>query len=337
MSCARRVDDILDVSRIVSGKFLLHMQAVELLPVVKAALDVVRPAAEAKGIHLQMTMDAAVEAVRGNPERLQQVVWNLLSNAVKFTLEGGRVDLELGRARRYAEITVRDTGRGIDPAFLPYVFDRFRQADSSISRQHGGLGLGLAIVRHLVELHGGTVEAESRGIGFGASFTVKLPLVQSHRAALTHPVDSRLDEPGVEEPGSTVERFHHLAGLHVMVVDDDTETLQMITQMLRLHGMRVSRCESAAEAIDTLKHKKPDILVSDIAMPELDGYEFIGRLRSQEAKEGGHLPAIALTARVHVEDRRRALSAGYQTFISKPVEASELLAAIDALAGGGDL
>ena len=329
---AKLVEDIMDVSRIVSGKLRLNTRPTNLLSVITAAIDVVRPAAKAKGVDLRLGADACIGEIEADPDRLQQVVWNLLSNAVKFTDTGGSVEVKLECTDQNAQVTVRDTGAGITPEFLPHVFERFRQADGSFTRRHGGLGLGLAIVRHLVEMHGGTVEVESAGEGSGACFRVRLPLKQSRgldnlqqsEAARTLAYSTQYSTPNSRQ--SIVE------GLRVVIVDDDADNREAVLVMLEQHGAKVLACSSAAEAIELLQRYRPDILVSDIAMPDEDGYSLINKVRALSTDLGGRVPAVALTAHVRAEDRSRALSAGYQAFLSKPVEVDELLMSIATLA-----
>ena len=329
---AQIVEDILDASRIISGKLHINVQSTDMVAVIKAAFDVVRPAADAKNIHVHMAIDASIDRVQGDPDRLQQVVWNLLSNAVKFTPDGGRIEVRLERADGCAEITVSDSGKGIDPDFLSYVFDRFRQEDSSINRRHGGLGLGLAIVRYLVEMHGGTVHAESPGEGLGSSCTVRLPLKPAGSTGGLQMPEHGHVKSRVEEFAPPLDRHPGLYGLSVMVVDDDVETLLMLSTMLDRYGVKVLACGSAAQALELLEYNSTDVLISDIAMPDENGYEFIARVRSLEASQKRRIPAVALTAHVRIEDRIRALTAGYQMFIAKPIEVDELLAAIATLA-----
>ena len=327
-SQAQLIEDILDVSRIVTGKLRLEVRPVELAPVVDAAIDAVRPAADAKGILIETILDPRAGPVSGDPNRLQQIVWNLASNAVKFTGKGGRVQIHLQRAHSYVEIVMSDTGQGISPEFLPYVFDRFRQADATSTRRHGGLGLGLAIVRHLVEMHGGTVLASSPGDGMGATFTVKLPLIVSRP-------DRR--EPERVHPtaaGSiSLEPSPRLDGVNVMVVDDEPDTREMLRIMIGQLGAEVRSCASSDEAMSLLSEWNPDVIVSDIEMPGEDGYELIRKVRRSELDHGSRkVPAVALTAYGRVEDRLRALSAGYQMHIAKPAEPAELAAVIASLA-----
>jgi PAS domain S-box-containing protein len=319
---ARIVDDILDVSRIISGKMWLEFQPAELTPAIYAALETVRPAAEAKEIILQTEIDPKAGWVQGDPSRLQQIVWNLLSNAVKFTPAGGRVALRLERLDSAAVITVSDNGYGISPEFLPHVFDRFRQADSSSKRAHGGLGLGLAIVRYLAEAHGGTAQAASPGEGQGATFTVTLPL--SGKAAVAR---------SASEDAWASEGAKALDGLRVLVVDDDPNLLEMIGVALRQWGAEVASAAGVAEALEVMGRWGPDVLISDIGMPTADGYDLIREVRRLDPERGGRIPAVALTAYAREEDRTQALSAGYQTHLAKPVDPVTLAAAVADLAG----
>jgi signal transduction histidine kinase len=320
------VEDLLDVSRIVTGKVRLDVQLVDLRRLADAAVDATRPAADAKGIRLQLVLDPRTGAVSGDPQRLQQVIWNLLSNAVKFTPRGGRVQIELRRVESHVELAVSDTGQGIKPEFLPFVFDRFRQADSSSTRPHGGLGIGLAIVRQIVELHGGRVRVESAGEGQGAVFTVELPaaVVRTMPGERLHPA-AATPVPFTPSPV--------LRGLRVLLVDDEEDTLETLAIMLRSCGAEVRTAESTPTALDALKAWRPNAIVSDIGMPDEDGYALIARVRALSGAEGGHTPAIALTAYARTEDRVRALSAGFQMHVAKPIEPAELVATIAAVAG----
>ncbi|WP_449419134.1 response regulator [Phormidium nigroviride] len=324
---AQLVEDLLDVSRIIQGKVRLNVRPVELVTVIEAALDTVRPAAEAKEIRLQTIFDSTGGLVAGDSDRLQQIVWNLLSNAVKFTLKGGQVQVCLERVNSHVEIAVSDTGLGIKPEFLPFVFDRFRQADSSIARTYTGLGIGLAIVRHLVELHGGSVRAQSEGEGKGATFTIKLPLM---------PVRQNLEAGERVHPGIggelPFENLPALNGLRVLVVDDEADSRAFLTAVLEECGAEVVAVGSAVEAIATLKSLKPDILLSDIGMPEEDGYALIRQVRSLSPQEGGQIPAAALTAYARAEDRTRSLLSGFQIHLPKPIEPAELAAVVANLA-----
>ncbi len=325
------IDDLLDVSRITSGKLRLTVIPLQLPPIIEAAVDAIRPAAEAKNIRLEMMLDSNSGLVSGDPDRLQQVVWNLLSNAVKFTDKGGRVQVRLEHLNSHVEVTVSDTGKGIAPEFLPHVFDRFRQADSSITRLHGGLGLGLAIVRQLVDIHGGSVSAESPGEGQGATFSFQLPVIIAHNtgrfAFNTQDADTSNDQLTVGSDSSP-----SLEGLSVLAVEDEADARELLRAILEERKAKVTTAASAAEAYETLEWLKPDIIISDIGMPGEDGYSLIRNVRLKEAKERrGWRPAIALTAHARVEDRMKALSAGYQAHVPKPVEPAELIAVIASL------
>jgi signal transduction histidine kinase/ActR/RegA family two-component response regulator len=318
------IDDILDVSRIITGNLYLDLQPIELAPVIEAAINVVRPTAEAKGIQIETEFDAQPAMVSGDSNRLQQVVWNLLSNAVKFTPSGGWVRVAVQHADSCIEIKVADNGQGIGPDFLPFVFDRFRQADSTTTRQHGGLGLGLAIARHLVEIHGGTVLAESAGEHEGATFTVRLPAVSS---VMTRPRDDSLQfEMFAECPTA-------LTGLHILLIDDDGDTLEMMAAALTSRDAKVTAALSADEAIARIKESRPDVIVSDIAMPGEDGYALLIRIRALDSDHARLIPAIAITAYAREEDRQRALSSGFQDYLTKPVELAQLISIISNLVG----
>ncbi len=333
-SQAQLIEDILDVSRIITGKLRLQVGIVDLLAIVQAAIDTVRPAAQSKDLELQLrTLLAPDERiVRGDPGRLQQVVWNLLANAIKFTPRGGRIDvtLEQGGAAS-ARLLVRDSGQGIEPEFLPFVFDRFRQADGTMTRKHGGLGLGLAIVRHLVELHGGAVRAHSAGPGQGAEFTVSLPREILPAAVVPGPAlpggAERARPKGAAGPPAPTP----LRGLSVLLVDDAPDTLRMLTVLLEEAGARVYTADSARAALSLIAQSRPDVLVSDLAMPGEDGFSLIAKVRALPPELGGEIPAIALTAHVRLADRARALSAGFQMFIAKPLEPQELIAVLGDL------
>jgi PAS domain S-box-containing protein len=321
------IDDLLEVSRIITGKIRLDFAACELQPVIEAAAESIRPTAEAKGIQLQLSLEPEVGAVFGDTERLQQIVWNLLSNAVKFTPNGGQVRVKLKRVNSELEISVVDSGAGISRDFLPHVFDRFRQADGSTTRAHGGLGLGLAIVRHLVELHGGIVSADSEGPGKGATFGVRLPLM----AAVEHRVvrDGVATKQGVR---SVARPATSLNGTRVLVVDDELDARELVTVMLGRCGAEMKTAGSAAEAMEIISTWRPDVLVADIGMPVEDGFGLIERLRALPREAGGNIPALALTAYARTEDRVRALSAGFQSHLSKPVDRAELAAVVARLA-----
>ncbi|HEU0177115.1 MAG TPA: ATP-binding protein [Blastocatellia bacterium] len=328
----RIVEDILDVSRIITGKLRIEMAPVNLTLVIEAAVDSMRPAAEAKGIALKTTLDPKANRVSGDAGRLQQVVWNLISNAIKFTPQEGRVQILTENINSNVEIKVIDTGPGIKPEFLPYVFDRFRQEDSSITRAQGGLGLGLSIVRHLVELHGGAVAAENRRDAQGAIFTVRLPLAA---ATATKPSLAAQAMHFGQAPLQDAPQNHTsaLAGLRVLLVDDETDGREMVTAMLENNGIQVKAASSANEALQTIAEWKPDVLVSDIGMPVDDGYALIRKVRALPSERGGNVPAAALTGYASRTDYLKALSAGYQSHIKKPVELDELIAVVASLAG----
>ncbi|HKY04176.1 MAG TPA: CHASE domain-containing protein [Blastocatellia bacterium] len=320
---AQIIDDLLDVSRIITGNLKLNIQPTNLTDVIEAAIDAIRPAAEAKRIVIEKDIDAAASPASGDPNRLQQVVWNLLANAVKFTPQGGHLYVAVRRAGAVLEIEVTDSGQGIDRDFLPFVFDRFRQADSTISRKHGGLGLGLSIVRHIVELHGGTVRALSEGPGKGATFIATLPAAERRKEVF-----------GQEAQAGETQRARStiLAGLKVLVVEDEPDTREMISMLLAQSGATVTTAPSARAALDSITSFKPDILVSDIGMPDEDGHALIRKVRAMESPEA-RLPAIALTAYAREEDRQLALANGYQLHVAKPVDPQELIVNIASLAG----
>jgi len=322
---AQLVEDILDVSRVITGKLRLDIAPVDLAPVINAAIDSVQLAADAKNIQLSVTFEPAARHVSGDAGRLQQVVWNLLSNAVKFTPTGGRIGIRLERAGTLAQLTVNDNGCGFDAAFVPYIFDRFRQADGSSTRSHGGLGLGLAIVRHLVELHGGAVSAQSPGEGAGATFTITLPLAAPPQAARERqPGGSRYSRRD-EQVSAPARPLPSLAGVRVLLVEDDPDGLGTLAAILEACEAAVQTAASAGAALDALHWCKPSILISDLAMPGEDGYALISKFRAREAEIGERTPAIALSAYVCVEDRARAVSAGFNAFIPKPVDPHELI------------
>lgn len=327
----RIIEDLLDVSRIISGKLRLDVQVVRLSEVVQGALDSITPAAQAKGITLQPVIDPQAGLIAGDPARLQQVVWNLLSNAVKFTPRDGQVRLTVERVDSHIEIIVSDTGAGIPADFLPYVFDRFRQLDSSSTRRIGGLGLGLSIVRQLVELHGGSVEATSAGAGQGAKFVVKLPIAALRISPEDEPPRER---PRVTPEGNGRKQRASLTGLNVLVVDDEPDARELIRRVLVEAGATATVCGSAGEAIEALARERPQVLISDIGMPEQDGYELLRQVRRIAAFKA--LPAIALTAFARSEDRQRALLAGFQMHLAKPVDAAELTIVVASLAGRVD-
>ncbi len=321
------IEDLLDMSRIISGKIRLDVQHVDLASIVDAAVESVRPSASAKEIKLRKILDPLAGPVAGDPNRLQQIVWNLLTNAIKFTPKGGKVEVLLERVNSHVEITVTDTGQGIAPEFLPHVFDRFRQADSSTTRQHGGLGLGLAIVKQLVELHGGRVRVKSAGPNQGATFSVDIPIVVTKHA-----------EGPREHPRAPVAPSHDsnpisLDGLCVLVIDDEPDARELLRRILEECHARVLLADSADQGLQILKTDQPNVIISDIGMPKTDGYEFVRKLRQLPLDQGGKIPAIALTAFARSEDRTRAMMAGFQVHISKPIEPQELLATIASVAG----
>jgi PAS domain S-box-containing protein len=328
-SQAQLIEDLLDVSRIITGKLHLDARPVEPAGIIEGALEAVRPAAEAKGVRLSKEIDLTVRSVFGDPTRLQQIVWNLLSNAIKFTSEGGSVEVRLERVASHFQIVVHDTGEGISPDFLPYVFDRFRQADAKTTRRHGGLGLGLAIVRHLVEMHGGTVQAESNGEGLGSTFSVRLPLIAVYQQTPVQEGDAP-HETDAHKPVS-LECPERLDGLKILAVDDERDAREMLRAAFEQCGAKVVTAASAAEALTLLEEMRPDVLISDIGMPEEDGYELITKVRLLPVERGGKTPAVALTAYARGEDRLRALRAGYQMHIPKPVELAELVAIVSRL------
>jgi PAS domain S-box-containing protein len=329
------IDDLLDVSRIIAGKLTLDRRAIELAHVVSDAVNTIRPAAEAKNITIVTSFDAETGPVLGDANRLQQVVWNLLSNAVKFTPKYGRIEVALQRVDSQTEISVRDSGEGISSEFLPYVFDRFRQGDGKTTRLHSGLGLGLAIVRQLVELHGGTVNAHSDGPGRGATFTLCLPVLSINGVPGTKSNirDLTLTRASITD-GLIIECPPRLDGVRVLVVDDDSDTRQMLKAALSECQAEVVTASSVAEAIGEIERRKPDVLVSDLGMPEQDGYELIKNVRKMEsADHTAKIPALALTAYAKAEDRVRALAGGYQVHLSKPVEPAEFVLVVANLAG----
>jgi PAS domain S-box-containing protein len=319
---AQLIEDLLDISRIISGKLRIEVKPVDTFALVTASIDVIRTAVEAKTIQLQTTVDPEAGVVSGDFQRLQQVVWNLLSNAVKFTPRGGRIQIHVTRARSHVEIAVIDNGIGIRPEFLPLVFNRFSQADSSITRSYGGLGMGLAITKSIVELHGGSVSASSAGQGQGSTFIVTLPIA---------PVRSLTESKEPDEPAGTVWP-PELIGLKILVVDDEPDTCEMLRFVFDRVGAKAQMAMNAQDALDIVEAWEPDVLVSDIGMPEVDGYELIRRIRARSPRQH-KLPAVALTALTRIEDRMKALSAGYQMYVAKPVEPAELLTVVASLAG----
>ena len=322
---AQIINDLLDMSRIISGKVQLDVQAIDLGEVINAAIEAVKLSIEAKKLRLRVTLDARAGRLRGDPNRLQQVFWNLLTNAVKFTPSGGHINVILERVNSHVEVTVEDSGMGIQPEFLGFVFDRFRQADASTTRRLGGLGLGLSIVKHLVELHGGQVRVKSAGEGQGATFIVALPI------SAMHTDDAPLEQLSFSDVDVGTIRLPNLAGVRALVVDDQPDSRALICRLIEEQGGNCALAESGAEALRMLAEQEFNILVSDIGMPEFDGYDLIRKVRSIPSLK--NLPAIALTAYARADDRQRALLAGFQMHLSKPVEPRELIAGIASLLG----
>ncbi|MBH8563246.1 response regulator [Nostoc sp. CENA67] len=317
------IEDLLDISRILRGKLSLNICPVDLATIIRAAMETVRLAAEAKSIQIHSVIDSVVCQVFGDAGRLQQVVWNLLSNAIKFTPEAGQVEVYLQQVESQAQILVRDTGKGITPDFLPYVFDTFRQADSATTRKFGGLGLGLAIVHYLVEMHGGTVFAESPGEGQGATFTINLPMILTEAQVSSEETDAITTNASV---------FY---GLNILVVDDDPDSLALVTFVLQQCGASVKAVSSATKALFTIAQSKPDVLVSDIGMPEMDGYMLLQQVRLLTPEQGEEMIAIALTAYAGEGDEQQALSVGFQAHIAKPIDPALLVATITKLVQEG--
>jgi PAS domain S-box-containing protein len=320
------IEDLLDMSRIISGKVRLDIQSTDLLEIIDAAFEAVRLSAEAKGIRLRKILDFDAGPVSGDPTRLQQVVWNLLSNAIKFTPKGGKVDVLLERVNSHLEITVHDSGIGIKPEFLPSVFERFRQADASTTRNYGGLGLGLSIVKHLVELHGGVVRAKSAGEGLGATFIVSLPAAPIRGG-------ERREHPKAPSASAFDCQEVSLAGIRVLLVDDEPDARALISRLLTQCRAEVMACATADEGLAAVQSFMPNVVISDIGMPGKDGYQFVRELRQIAQAIGQKFPAVALTAFARSEDRTRAMMAGYQVHIAKPIEPQELLATVGSLAG----
>ncbi len=322
------VDDLLDITRITAGQMRLDVQPVMPYGLVQAAVDSVRPAADARGVRVEAVLDPAAGPVSGDAYRLQQVVWNLVSNAIKFTPKGGRAQVVLQRVDSQVEIKVADSGIGIRADFLPHVFERFRQADASRTRSHGGLGLGLAIVKHIIELHGGTAAVSSAGEGKGATFTVRLPVSVIRHNPLRHDA-----HPRASQAASVPVASADLSNLVVLVVDDDLDSLDFIRRILGDEGATVVTASSASEALAVIDRQRPDVLISDIGMPQTDGYELMRKVRGLQQKLGVRFPGVALTAFARTEDRTRALLAGFVAHVAKPVESAELIATIAAITG----
>jgi len=325
-SLGQIIEDVLDVSRIISGKIRLNVQSVDFPDIVRRAIDTVIPAADAKNVRIETVLDPRASPISGDPERLQQILWNLLSNAVKFTNRGGKVQVRLERVNSQVEVAVSDTGIGIAPEFLPHVFERFRQADAGMARERGGLGLGLAIARQLTEMHGGTIEAASSGIGNGATFRVRLPVM------IVHPLR---DEAERIHPRSTVARrefpLADLRDIHVLAVDDDADALALVSELLEAAGARVTRARSAGEALGQLGAEAPDVLLADLGMPHIDGVQFIEQVRRHPNPSVRSVPAAALTAYARSDDRVTALRAGFQIHLAKPIDPAELVTTVAAL------
>jgi signal transduction histidine kinase/CheY-like chemotaxis protein len=322
------VEDVLDVARIVSGRLRLNVEPVELPAILHESCATVMPAADAKGVRVETVIDPLTTAVSGDPDRLQQIVWNLLSNSIKFTPRGGRVQLRLSRVNSHVEITVSDTGQGIAPDFLPFVFDRFRQADATFSREQGGLGLGLAIAKQLAELHGGTLEAASDGVGKGATFTVKLPLMIVHSA--TSESDPR-EQPCADRHAPALESIPRLDGIHVLAVDDEPDSLNLLREVLEGAGATVTVSRSASAALDAVREHAPDVMIADIGMPGMDGLQLIRAVRRLDEPLRS-TPAAALTAYARSQDRITSLASGFQMHLVKPIDPLELIVAVSALA-----
>jgi CheY-like chemotaxis protein len=330
---AHLIDDLLDMSRVVSGKMRLDVQRVELPAVIDAALESVRPAADAKEIRIEKVIDPLAGPVTGDPARLVQIVWNILSNALKFTDKGGRVQIVLERSDSHLELAVSDNGRGISPEFLPYVFDRLSQAEPLPARKYTGMGLGLAIVKSLTELHGGTVRVKSAGLGQGATFIVSLPVSILH---------AKPDSKGRQHPESEKDLCPpyapHLDGVRVLIVDDDADAMELVRRVLVSCEAQVTTASSGARGLELLEEECPDVVLADIGMPEMDGYEFIKQVRASDPQGAGArerargTPVVALTALARSEDRRRAMLAGFDLHMAKPVEPAELVAVVGRLA-----
>jgi PAS domain S-box-containing protein len=318
----RLIDELLDISRIMTGKLCLDLRVVKLAPLIQAVVDDVRPAANARSINLETAFDSDVPPILGDPDRLPQIVWNLLTNAIKFTPKGGDVHVRLERNDSHVLITVNDSGQGIATELLPHVFERFRQADSSNTRSNGGLGLGLSIVRQLVELHRGTVTAESSGENAGTTFRVMLPMPSLPEV----PTAAEKTEPKIERNSPTIAQ-HSLNGLRVLVVDDEQDTRELVAAVLTARGAEVVPVSSATEALGQMERQRFDLLISDIGMPEMNGYDLISRIRQLGEEHGGRTPAVALTAYAGIDDRKRALAAGYEMHMPKPFVAADLISA----------
>jgi CheY-like chemotaxis protein len=328
-SLTQIVEDVLDISRIVSGKIRLHVQPVDLPEVVRNAIDAVAPAADAKTLRIESVLDPHASPISGDPERLQQILWNLLSNAVKFTNKGGKIQVRLERVNSHVEVTVSDTGIGISAEFLPHVFERFRQEDAGTKRERSGLGLGLSIARQLTEMHGGTIEAASGGVGQGTTVRVRMPLMIVHAVR---------EEPGRVHPraphgaGTTTIPAGELRDVHVVAVDDDADALALVADLLEAAGARVRTASSAEEALQQVGADVPAVLIADLGMPHMDGFQLIEQVRRHRNPLVRRLPAAALTAYARSEDRVKALRAGFHIHLAKPIDPTELITTIAALA-----
>jgi CheY-like chemotaxis protein/two-component sensor histidine kinase len=325
------IEDLLDTNRVISGRVRLDVQRVDLASLVKAAVASVQPPADAKAVRLQTVLDPHAGPVSGDPARLQQVIENLLANAIKFTPTGGRVQVVLERVNSHLELVVSDTGQGIAPELLPTLFDRFRERDAAATRRPGGLGVGLSLVKRLVELHGGHVTARSRGENQGATFIVALPLAVVYDGAVG-PVDRQHPRSQLSSPVGGLD-LPSLAGVEVLVVDDEPDVRDLLRRVLQHRDATVHLASGARDAIDLVRLQRPHVIISDIGMPNIDGYEMIRLIRSLPEAQGGKTPAIALTAFARSEDRRRAMMAGFQVHIAKPAEPAELVATVASLAG----
>jgi signal transduction histidine kinase/ActR/RegA family two-component response regulator len=323
------VEDLLDVSRAISGKLSLDARPIKPRKFIEEAIEALRPTAQARQVRVTKAIEGKLNEVYGDSTRLRQIVWNLLSNAIKFSHRGGHIRISARRIETNLEISVKDNGQGIAPEFRPFVFERFRQADMTTTRSHGGLGLGLAIVRQLVELHSGTVRVASPGLGHGATFTVTLPLMNAHK-------DTKSTGRISEYKDKNVKDSHYLKGVRVLVVDDEVDTRDLLKTVLSKHGARVTTASSAAAALDLISRVKPHVLISDIGMPGTDGYALMRTVRALPPERGGQVPAVALTAYAREQDRKRAIDAGYQLYLSKPIEVAQLSASVAHLINHGN-
>jgi CheY-like chemotaxis protein len=322
------IEDVLDVSRIVAGRLRLNVEPVDLPGILRDAMATVMPAADARGVRAETVIEPLTTPVSGDADRLQQIVWNLLSNAIKFTPRGGKVQLRLSRVNSHVEVTVSDTGRGISPDFLPFVFERFRQADATLTREHGGLGLGLAIAKQLAELHGGTITSSSGGLGQGATFTVKLPLMIVHQPV---PAEHQREHPHAERRPPELKTSPRLDGIHVLAVDDEPDSLGLLRTVLEGAGATVSTARSGSEALEAVGQRVPDVLIADVGMPAMDGLQLIRAIR-QMPEPARSTPAAALTAYARSQDRITSLASGFHMHLVKPIDLLELVVAVATLA-----